>query len=71
MTIRSLLRCLLANPSRAMLLAAACVVSQGCGPDMGPPPDQNAKNNPPTPPKQPTVKAGRGGASLKVKSIKP
>jgi hypothetical protein len=54
---------------KVALVAAAAVIFQGCGPDMGPPPDQTAKNNPPVPEKQPTVKAP-GGGTLKFKDFK-
>jgi hypothetical protein len=54
---------------KVVLVAAAAIILQGCGSDMGPPPDQTAKNNPPVPEKQPTVKAP-GGGTLKFKNFK-
>jgi hypothetical protein len=56
--------------TKVALVAAAGLMFQGCGPDMGPPPDQTAKNNPAVPEKEPKVKAPGGGGLLKVKSIK-
>ena len=51
-------------------LAVAAVLVQGCGSDVGPPPDQTAKNSPPAPAKEPVVKAPGGGGTLKVMDIK-
>lgn len=55
---------------RVAFIAAAAIIFQGCGSDMGPPPDQTAKNAPPEPEKQPNVKSPGGGGTLKVKDIK-
>jgi len=56
--------------SKAVLLAVGLLISQGCGPDMGPPPDENAKNNPPVPDKEPQVRGKGVPGTLKVKNIK-
>jgi hypothetical protein len=58
------------NLAGSLCLAAAVLAAQGCGPDMGPPPDQNAKNNPVAPAGALQVRAKGAGAPLKVKSIK-
>jgi hypothetical protein len=64
----------LGRPSRnvvaSVLLAVAFLVVPGCGPDMGPPPDQSIKNNPVAPASTPEVRGKGAGAPLKVKSIK-
>jgi len=58
------------NTVASALLTVAFVAVQGCGPDMGPPPDQNIKNNPVAPASTPEVRGKGAGAPLKVKSIK-
>jgi len=62
------------GPSRTVagfvLLAIAALLVQGCAPDMGPPPDQTAKNNPVAPASTPEVRGKGPGTALKVKSIK-
>ncbi len=52
------------------ILAVTAVLLQGCGSDMGPAPDETAKNNPPAPEKEPVVKSRAGGGTLKVMDIK-
>jgi hypothetical protein len=52
-----------------VILAVAALLVQGCSSDMGPPPDQTAKNNPVAPPSG-EVRAKGAGAPVKVKSIK-
>lgn len=52
------------------IFAVTAVLLQGCGSDMGPAPDQTAKNSPPAPGKEPVVKAPAGGGTLKVMDIK-
>ncbi|MHB1558492.1 MAG: hypothetical protein ACYC61_13615 [Isosphaeraceae bacterium] len=52
------------------ILAVTTVLLQGCGSDMGPAPDQTAKNSPPAPVKEPVVKSPAGGGTLKVMDIK-
>lgn len=52
------------------ILAVTAALLQGCGADMGPAPDQAAKNSPPAPDKEPVVKAPAGGGTLKVMDIK-
>jgi hypothetical protein len=54
---------------KAVVVAVGFLVCQGCGSDMGAPPDPNFKNNPPAPEKAPTVQKP-GAGTLKVKSIK-
>jgi hypothetical protein len=56
--------------TKVAVMVAATLLFQGCGTDIGPPPDQNAKNNPPAPEKLPTVKAPGGRGTLKVMDIK-
>ncbi len=54
--------------SGAILLTFASLIGQGCGgPDMGPPPDQTVKNNPPDPTKDSSLKTSRGpgGGTMK------
>ncbi len=53
---------------RARRVVAVTLVIPACGPDMGPPPDENVKNNPAMKPPAAATKAG--GAAVKVKSIK-
>jgi hypothetical protein len=69
MTIPRLVRSgLLTTPLKLAVLAA--VLLPGCGADTGPPPDETAKNNPPSPAKEPVVKAQGRGGTLKVMDIK-
>jgi hypothetical protein len=56
----------LTTPTKAAVIATAALLFQGCGPDMGPSPDQNAKNNPAVPKELPQVKNKGAGAPLKV-----
>jgi hypothetical protein len=57
---------LLSTSTKLAAIAVAALLFQGCGPDMGPPPDQAVKTNPVVmePPAQ--VRAKGTGAPLKV-----
>jgi hypothetical protein len=61
---------LLSNSTKVAAIVVSALLFQGCSSDMGPPPDQTAKNNPPVPAKEPTVKAPGGRGVLKVMDIK-
>jgi hypothetical protein len=63
----SLDRHLISASLSKVLVIMVAVILQGCS-DMGPPPDETARNAPPAPPKQPSVM--HKGTPLKVKSIK-
>jgi hypothetical protein len=57
---------LLSTSTKLAVITVAALLFQGCGADMGPPPDQTAKNNPVVV-EPPQVRAkGAGGAPLKA-----
>lgn len=64
----------LVDPYRRIItilpLAVAVLLAQGCSPDVGPPPDETAKNHPVSLPMPPGAAKRRGGEAPKLKSIK-